>query len=321
MKSASLNKLCYIAGVLLLLFLMLFFAADKAYADTPKFEYVDTSTTWYDFGAQGGRTSSDYRVEGGDKYFWCVEDEMQYNLYVSDSKTGKGKRIIKSNGSESSFNPGILTNGETIYYVMSSFDGTSWKSAIYQCDINGKNRKKLKNIDSEFVYLVNVYNNQIYFTASDINYIRREGSMFSLSLKTLKVFKRVEGMDGASSTGSSRYIIGYNGLDRQVYDCKEKKVIYTFDEYIDEPFIRGSYLYYKKHPIKEDGEITIMYRSKISELGKKAAEKICTMDTTIRRIGYYSSSVVYYRYGLEYYKYYVKTGKTVKITQSKFKFN
>lgn len=245
---------------------------------------------------------------------------MQYNLYVSDGKTGKGKRIIKSNGSESSFDPGILTNGETIYYVMSSFDGTSWKSAIYQCDINGKNRKKLKNIDSEFVDLVNVYNNQIYFTACDINYISREGSMYSLSLKTLKVFKRVEGMDGASSTGSSRYIIGYNGLDRQLYDCKEKKVIYTFDgeDYIDEPFFRGSYLYYIRFERADEEEVSVMYRLHVKDLKE---EELCRMNTAYKRIGYYSSSVVYYRYGVDCFKYYIKTGKTAKISQSKFKFN
>ena len=124
------------------------------------------------------------------------------------------------------------------------------------------------------------------------------------------------------STGRSRYIYGRYGKKYdwhyQIYDCKTKRIIRDLPESFTEPFVLGSYLYYTERSYPYGEMRDHLYRS---DLNGDNPELIGVVETGYRLLGYYSSSVIYYydMYKMNCFKYYVKTGKTVKIPLEQFK--
>lgn len=259
------------------------------------------------------------------------EDETESTsgdrLYVFNMDTGKGKKKLHECKPGEHFGSQLLTDGSVVYYTV--YNDNKKSTQLYSVGIDGKNKTKLKTFSSNRVFLASVYNKQIYYTKADPdNYL--SSNLYSLSLKTGKIYKRQDGFtlsigghdyDGYS-TGRSRYIYGrhveYYNWHYEIYDCKTKTVVHKFDNSVCEPYVLGNYLYYTERDYPYGESRDHLYRSSLNGDNK---ELLGVVETSYKLLGYFSTSVIYYyeMYKANYFKYYVKTGKTVKITPEQFK--
>lgn len=162
------------------------------------------------------------KTKVGSYYFWSQWKEGKGNqLFASKSATAKTGTLLAT-PKQSDSSGSILTNGVKVYYVN---DDSLKKHTLYEVGVNGKNRKKDAVISGREMYLVNYYNDQIYYNVPTSNGY----TLSSYSVKTKKTKTLVKNVFPVSLTGGDRYIcmdsVTNSKITVQIYDCKLSKVI------------------------------------------------------------------------------------------------
>lgn len=261
-------------------------------------------------------------VKTGKYYIW--RDDSSRCLYISTSKSGNGKVLVKPSAGRQ-IESGQISDGSTVYYVetkTSEYYGNC-TGYVYRIKVNGSGKKqigKLKNISEPTAY----YNGNLYFTCIDKND------------PTLMHTYRMNVKNGATKRAIKNvYVSGQKGqyllarpntgalmpLPLYVYNCKTGKAVCITKKGGTANF-SGSKIYYSEFVKESYGGSDNIFRIRSCTLSGKGKKTLAnnikatyTGMTTSKYAYYYvynsSSDQKYYRYNL-------KTKKKSRISQADY---
>ncbi|MDU2163458.1 hypothetical protein [Intestinibacter bartlettii] len=278
--------------------------------------YSSAATTSYK------KVSSGEKV--GDYYIWIDEIEGLYT-----QKKGSSMKLIQRKPKiyEVSIAPEVITNGKQIYYaiITDNLEG-KYSGQIYRSDMNGKNKKHIATI-SHLVGLEGYYGNKLYisrhsrlydnewdvFGATDIYSCSISSGKISLIKKNSYILKQ-----------NGKYLLlksiawDYTGTSIYCYNASTNKKYKINYECGTANFVNGK-IYYSD--MNTTNKVKNKETLKSCSYTGKNQKTIKTFNFgnyggTITSIN--KTNAKYIKYNRDHtkntmYKYYYKTGKTVKI--------
>lgn len=261
---------------------------------------------------------SEKRVKCGNYYFWYTSGETEGDtckVYCSKQKTGKGTLLFEADEFYSS--QLLLTNDSTVYYTK-IYDNYK-KSSIYRVNILGQKRGKIKSFPY-IAWLQNMYGKTIYY-----NRVAENNNLYTLSLDTKKPKICAKNCSVRYADGG-RYMYLGDTSERygfKVYDCKNKKIIRGVKKpskgyKLYRVIVSDKKLFVAFSCSQESGFTYKIYKYNLD--GTKG-KLIKTLKNT-HQLGSISSRYIYYakwNSGAGYYRYTIKTKKSVRISQEQYK--
>ncbi len=255
--------------------------------------------------------ANEKREKVGGYYLWRASDGSA--LYVSKSKTGKGKIIAKS--SKGVFNEEVLSNGSLVYYTYYSNNSHDDNGQIYSVKIDGKNRKYIGKV--KYAYRIQAYyNGNLYIWDADWP----NNSIYRLNIKTGKVKciqKSAMLCDQYKHYLLIRNINKFDGKysNAYIYNCKTRKSIKISNKVFSGlNFVSGKVYYAEKVNNK-----SISIKS-CSLTGKSKKTLVRKLSANLHNTGKITSRYVYYMNpeASKCYRYDMKTKKSKKISQKAY---
>lgn len=259
----------------------------------------------------------------GSYYIWVDEYE---GLYVM--KSGSSKKLIVRQpyeyGTEISVD--LVTNGSKIYYsVITDKSDDKDYGKIYRIDVSGKNKKFISKV-SHLSYLNGYYNNKLYISIHDSDSYASsyagDESVYSCNVKTGKTSLIKRNCYVISQSGKYLLLetiaLDYEGMPIYCYNASTNKKYKITSEGGTASFVNGKIYYsyirdtYSKHKeVLKSCSYTGKNQKTIKIFNFENGGNISSINKT---------NVEYAKYNRDHtkttmYKYYYKTGKTVKIKQ------
>jgi len=250
----------------------------------------------------------------GGRYIW---QDWEKGICYADSKTGTEKVLVAKTATGRVV--GVVAVGKTLYYGISEFSTDKLK--LYQCNINGKNKKQLGTIkhgDSLAYY----YGGKLYIechdvydgTECDYTYI----STYEFNIRTKKTKKIIDNC--TVWTAAKNILLGipnsgdYGPTDLCLYNLKTKKKIRISKEANGSCTTDGKKVYYVDFDnMQKNGYGHYILRS-CNVKGKNKKTVVKFKGDTVREV---TTKYIIYQKGYgdnsTYYKYTYKTKKTEQI--------
>lgn len=247
---------------------------------------------------------SKYPVKIGNYYYKITESGK---LKRSKSSTKNFKTMFRKSNTSS-----FLTNGKKVYYIAYSEKAPT---ALYQCSIKGKNKKKIKNLpDSYYSYHLSAfYNNKIYFASGT----ETDGfTTYTVNASGKGAVKK-EKKSLYILSSYKQYMVGYSVQSSDVsdsslclYNAKTKKK--TSLGLGSAPRFFGNKIYYARYNSAKD-----TYYIKSCNCDGSDKKSIAKIPNGFAHIHYVGASYCYYSQFVsdifQELKYVYKTQKTTKV--------
>ncbi len=259
----------------------------------------------------------------GKYYIWS--DYATKSIRISKSKSGNGSPLVQASSGHNMANA-CISDGSTVYYAeMGSLNSSgTYTGYVYKIKVNGKSKSKvgsIKNTSGPTAY----YKGYLYLDCYDkkdptLLHTYRIDVKKGASKRAIKSARVVE--------QSGRYLLAMPNtgavgpLNLYVYDCKTGKSTRITTK-ASSGHISGNKIYYSEYVAGEYSSSSTFRIRSCSLTGKNKKTLLKKLQGS--RTGIITSKNVYYilfdsKGNINYYRYDFKSKKTVKITQTKFKW-